>query len=75
MRDLRDLYDLRSETVHTGDISSKRNVRELTQSGQQLCLLSIVKVIHDGRFPDWAYLVLGEADSGQDQVPCQIASS
>ena len=60
MKDLRDVYDLRSKAVHTGDIGSRRDYAALQETGQQLCRQSIVKVIQNGSFPDWNALVLGE---------------
>ena len=65
MKDLRDVYGLRSKAVHTGDIGSRRDFAVLLERGQQLCQQSIVKVIRNGGFPDWNQLVLGEAGLGQ----------
>ena len=60
MRDFRKIYDLRSRAVHTGDIRSEAATREFTQRAQDLCLQSIIKIIENGRFPDWNQLVLGD---------------
>ena len=61
MKDLGDVYSLRSKAVHTGDVGSRRDFAALLETGQQLCRQSIVKVIRNGAFPDWNRLVLGEA--------------
>ena len=65
MRDLRDVYDLRSKAVHTGDIGSYRDALALLTTGRQICRQSIVKVIFNCGFPNWHQLVLGEAGVGQ----------
>ena len=54
-----DIYDLRSSAVHTGTLSSNRASPEFTARAQELCLKSIVKIIQDGKFPDWNQLVMG----------------
>ena len=65
MKNLGDVYGLRSKAVHTGDIGSHHDTTEPLKEGQRLCRQSIVKVIQSGRFPDWNALVLGEAYTEQ----------
>ena len=53
MRDLRDVYSLRSKAVHSGDIGSYGDAIAPLTTGLQLCRKSIVKVILNGGFPNW----------------------
>ena len=57
--DLKKMYDLRSRAVHRGNIFGIASNQDLKTIGQTHCLNSILKVIEDGRFPDWNRLVLG----------------
>ena len=67
MEGLKAFYNCRSDAVHKGKISEKVKVgREkvtifsLFEQSKQLCRESILKVIEDGKFPDWNSLILGE---------------
>ena len=62
------IYKLRSQAVHNGEISEKIKIRKgeepTATSGfipraQDLCRQSIIKIIEDGKFPDWNDLILG----------------
>ena len=64
MRNLRDVYNLRSKAVHTGEIGPYSKALAPLTTGQELCRQSIVKVILNGGFPNWHQLVLGEEDVG-----------
>ena len=57
--DFKDIYDLRSQAVHTGNLNQKNWTPEFMAKAQDLCLKSIVKIIEDGRFPNWNQLVVG----------------
>ncbi|MYB96726.1 hypothetical protein F4054_11380 [Candidatus Poribacteria bacterium] len=67
MADFRDIYKLRSKAVHTGKLSSRKNkesdteeiVTEFIPKAQDLCRDSIVKILKEGKIPDWNTLILG----------------
>lgn len=63
------IYDCRSQAVHTGELSSEQKIKsskekipteKLLDEADGLCAKSIVKIINDGRFPNWDSLVLGD---------------
>ncbi|MDE0398299.1 MAG: HEPN domain-containing protein [Candidatus Poribacteria bacterium] len=63
------IYTLRSKAVHNGVVPEKIKVRkgekpiatpEFIPRAQDLCRQSIVKILEDGKFPDWNDLILGE---------------
>ena len=68
-RDLfKKFYNYRSNAVHTGKIPSISEIRNRNEFADvksffdkvdELCVASIVKVINEGKFPDWERLVLG----------------
>ncbi len=58
LRDFKGIYDSRSQAVHAGAIK-RRDAQELARRAQELCRDSIVKIISDGKFPNWDKLVLG----------------
>ena len=64
-QDFKKLYDWRSSAVHTGKLPHKKGpfseqeAEEFISTTQDLCRRSILKIIKDGRFPDWENLVLG----------------
>ena len=64
MKDFKILYDWRSTVVHTGKLPKQaRNVtvtQEFITNAQNLCRDAILKVLEDGKFPDWNSLILGE---------------
>ena len=60
------IYDHRSNAVHSGKLDEKvkLGVERISISGfieraQDLCRESIMKVLEDGRFPEWNDLILG----------------
>ena len=60
------IYNCRSTAIHTGKLDNeikvgnkKVLVHEFFKKSQDLCLKSIMKVITDGKFPDWDELILG----------------
>ena len=63
------IYILRSKAVHNGEVSEKIQIRrgeeridtsEFIPRAQDLCRQSIMKILEDGKFPDWNSLILGE---------------
>ena len=62
MTELKKIYGLRSDAVHTGKFKDKDkeiNMRDFINRAQDLCQMSIVKVIREGSFPDWDSLIMG----------------
>ena len=70
MNQFKAIYDWRSTVVHTGKLPKKgsgkkkksytqEEVREFIRSAQDLCRDSIIKILEDGKFPDWNNLILG----------------
>lgn len=57
--DFSEIYKLRSDAVHTGIVKKARATPEFTVRAQKLCLISIIKIIQDGEFPDWDRLIMG----------------
>ena len=62
------IYALRSKAVHDGVVPDKIKVgkgeepiaiSEFIPRVQGLCQQSIIKIIEDGRFPEWKSLILG----------------
>ena len=65
MQEFKAIYDWRSRVVHTGKLPKKiRNKPEEVEAfitkAQDLCRDSIMKILEDGKFPDWNDLILGE---------------
>ena len=58
MKEFKAIYDLRSKAVHSGTVSDATSER--IPSAQDLCRASIMKILEDGKFPDWNDLILGE---------------
>ena len=56
---LRAAYDAASGAVHTGEIQSNPENRELLANAQDLCRRGILKMLKEGFPPDWGDLVLG----------------
>ena len=71
MKDFRKIYEWRSKVVHTGKIPNKtkktpftqEDINEFIKNAQDLCRDSIMKIVEDGKFPDWSNLILGEESS------------
>ena len=71
MTEFRAIYNCRSDAVHKGKLDEKVKIggesvpiSKLIERAQDLCRQSIIKIMEDGRFPDWDSLILGgEAES------------
>ena len=66
MKDVRKIYELRSQAVHQGVIKhSKENLSWMAKA-QELCGKSIIKTIHhvreSGQLPNWERLEMGQLD-------------
>ena len=70
MKKFKAIYDWRSAVVHTGKLPKKgtgkkkksytqEEVREFIRNAQDLGRNSIIKILEDGKFPDWNNLILG----------------
>ena len=70
MKEFKAIYDWRSTVVHTGKLPKKgsgkkkkpytqEEVREFITRAQDLCRDSIMKILEEGKFPDWNDLILG----------------
>ena len=61
------IYNWRSTVVHTGKLPkktknthfTKHEIKEFIEKAQDLCRDSIMKILEDGKFPDWNDLILG----------------
>ena len=60
------IYDHRSNAVHSGKLDEKVKfggeripISEFIEKAQGLCRESIMKILEDGRFPNWNDLILG----------------
>ena len=65
MKEFKAIYDWRSTVVHTGKLPKKtgntpEEVEAFITNAQNLCRDSILKILEDGKFPDWNNLILGE---------------
>lgn len=71
MKEFKAIYDWRSTVVHTGKLPNKTKrtpftpdeVTEFITKAQDLCRDSILKILEDGKHPDWNDLILGEESS------------
>lgn len=59
-KDFAKIYGLRSQAVHTGTLNESKASPEFTARAQDLCLKSIVRIIQNGKFPNWDQLVMGK---------------
>ena len=67
MKDFSKIYEWRSKAVHTGRLPNKTKKTPYTPEeteafiakAQDLCRDSIMKILEDGKFPDWSSLILG----------------
>ena len=64
-KEFRDIYDARSQVVHTGRMRSKFakpsfDVPKFVSRTQELCWQGITSVIGAGKIPDWTDLAMGE---------------
>lgn len=68
MKEFKAIYDWRSAVVHTGKLPNKTKKTPFTQEeitkfidkAQDLCRDSIMKILKEGKFPDWNDLILGK---------------
>ena len=61
MKDFNKIYKWRSQAVHKGKLSTISEETEVfIVRAQKLCRDSIMKILEDGKFPDWNDLILGE---------------
>ena len=65
MEEFKDIYDARSDVVHTGRLRGKRarptfDVSKFVSRVQDLCWQGITSVINSGEIPEWEELILGE---------------
>ena len=63
--EFRQIYDARSDIVHTGRLRGRRvkptfNVSEFVSRAQDLCRQGITKIINAGEIPEWKDLIMGE---------------
>ena len=61
------IYDCRSKAVHTARLQNRVEVEgkkipieQFIEQAQDLCHQSMLKIIRDGKFPDWDSVVVGE---------------
>ena len=66
MTEFRAIYNCRSDAVHKGRLNEKVKIgeehipiSEFVARAQDLCRKSIMKILENGRFPDWNDLILG----------------
>ena len=67
IRKFQKIYDCRSTAVHTGKLDqeiklgkqNKISASIFLDQADSLCAQAIMKVIDDGKFPDWNHLILG----------------
>ena len=58
-RDLRHIYDQRSDAVHSGLVVRNERTVRIQERAREYCRRSIVKAINEGKKPDWADLIIG----------------
>ena len=67
MKDFSQIYEWRSKVVHTGKLPNKtkkipftrQETKAFIEKAQDLCRQSIIKILEEGKFPDWNDLILG----------------
>ena len=67
MKEFSEIYNWRSKVVHTGKLPNKtkktpfthKEVQQFIENAQDRCRESILKILEDGKFPDWNSLILG----------------
>ena len=69
MKDFRQIYDIRSKAVHEGTVPKQVRVEgqdvrmsEFLERAQELFKRSLLKVIKNGRLPDWDSIELGAVE-------------
>ena len=75
MKDISQIYEWRSSVVHKGKLPKKKiskkkkrpytqeEIKALITNAQDICRDSIMKILEDGKFPEWNSLILGEESS------------
>ena len=63
--EFRQIYDARSDVVHTGQLRGKRakssfDVSTFVSRAQELCWRGITSIIEEGEIPNWSNLIMGE---------------
>ena len=61
---LNDIYNDASRVVHGGRLKDGIRSRKRLDRAQRICRQSMLKIINDGRYPDWTELVLFGAAAG-----------
>ena len=65
IRDVREIYNLRSKAVHEGAVNNSEATRSYQEKAEELCRESIIKTVSyaqvNGEFPQWSRLELGGA--------------
>ena len=72
MKEFSEIYAWRSKVVHTGKLPNKKKkppftheeVKQFIENAQDLCRESIMRILEDGKFPDWNSLILGDEAEG-----------
>ena len=60
---MKKVYNLASRVLHGNTIKFKDEDRKLLQDGQKICRAGILKIIENGKIPDWKNLILGGRES------------
>ena len=65
IKDVRDIYGMRSKAVHEGAVNDNEATKSLKEKAEDLCRESILKTVSycqvNGEFPQWSRLELGDA--------------
>ncbi len=65
IKDMREIYGLRSKAVHEGAVSNSEATKSFKEKAEDLCRESIIRTVSytqvNGEFPQWSRLELGEA--------------
>lgn len=66
-RKFKAIYECRCDAVHEGKLRDSVTIdgesitmSKFIENAQNLCRISIIKIMKDGKFPDWNNLILGE---------------
>ena len=64
IRDMREIYGLRSKAVHEGAVNNSEATKSFKEKAEDLCRESIINIVSysqvNGEFPQWSRLELGE---------------
>ena len=65
IKDIREIYGLRSKAVHEGAVNDSEATHSLKEKAEELCRESIINTVSysqvNGEFPQWSRLELGDA--------------